>query len=466
VLLLPGKDNMADYPGVIDDEEKLNKPGYIGAMPAPNPAPMPSAATADMPAAMPAPEKGVIPGGPDTYAAPTPKADTNTPPPAPMPASAATLGNSTYAPASVAPPPAPKGVPTAEEYAAAGPHGWRKVLGALAVGAAGYKNPEAGARAEEEVFGKPREQLEKQKTGELAAYNTELNRGIQEREESSKEALQGAQAKEAEARAGATTAGMQDVTVTLPNGQVAKVPAKDAERLFGTELQQQGAGERVGKQQAGATERAEMGNETKKEIQEEKGGQATDIEKLRQQGRESIQSMKGEIEKLKINEQGTKIPPLVGKAYDGYQDSQSRYDVMEQNLDKGKKGDQQAMLSLLANHLGMTMGLAKGARINQAMISEAEASAPWLGRIQARFDNRGYLTGVVLTPEQMDSMVDLARNRVSEDGRKVQAMETYFNSHGNQGGGEKPRVQQNSKGEFRYSTDGGKTWQQGKPPQQ
>ena len=424
---------MTDYPGVIDDndKEKLNKPGYIGAMPVPNPAPMPSAVTADMPAL----ENGVIPGGPDTYTAP--KADTNTPPPAPMPANAATLGNSTYAPANPELPPAPKGVPTAKEYAAAGPHGWRKLLGAISVGAAGWRNPEAGARAQEMVFGQPREELEKQKAGELAAYNAELNRGIQERQASS----------------------------------------KDAEKLFITELLQQGANERVrtqqagadervSKQQAGANERTEMGNEIKENIQKEKGDQTTDLEKLRQQGRESIQNMKGEIEKLKIDKLDTKIPPLVGKSYDDYQNSQSRYDVMEQNLNKAKKGDQQAMLSLLANHLGMTMGLAKGARINQAIISEAEASSPWLGRIQAHFDGRGYLTGIVLTPEQMDSMVDLARNRVSEDGRKVQAMETYFNAHGNQGGGEKPRVQQNSEGKFRYSIDGGKTWQQGKPPQQ
>ena len=33
------------------------------------------------------------------------------------------------------------------------------------------------------------------------------------------------------------------------------------------------------------------------------------------------------------------------------------------------------------------------------------------------------------------------------------------------GGSQEPRIQQNSKGEFRYSTDGGKTWQNGKPPQ-
>lgn len=164
-----------------------------------------------------------------------------------------------------------------------------------------------------------------------------------------------------------------------------------------------------------------------------KADDASRMEGERQEGRMAIQRLRNSVAGIRATAQGQKVPSLVGKAFDSYQDSQSRYDIMEQNVIAGKQGDQQAMLSLLANHLGMTMGLAKGARINQAIINEAQQSAPWLGRIQARFDDRGYLSGIVLTPEQMDQMVDLARNRVMEDGRKVTAMQGFM-------GGPKPPV--------------------------
>lgn len=172
----------------------------------------------------------------------------------------------------------------------------------------------------------------------------------------------------------------------------------------------------------------------------------------RQAEQEKLEAEKESAARAMANLKATlgpnKIPPLVGKAFDDYQNSQSRLDIMTQNLDAGLKGDQQAMLSLLANHLGMTMGLAKGARINQTIITEAMKSAPWLGRIEARFDSRGYLTGVTLTPDQMQSMVMLAQNRFSEDARKVTAMEEYFGVRGGTevgggggGGAAHPQVQ-------------------------
>lgn len=122
----------------------------------------------------------------------------------------------------------------------------------------------------------------------------------------------------------------------------------------------------------------------------------------------------------------SKVPAALGKYFSDYQDSVSRANIMSENLAAGLKGDQQAMLSLLANHMGMTMGLAKGARINQAMINEAQASAPWLGVLKAKFDNRGYLSGVTLTPEQMQSMVSLATGRLEQDQRKFKEMEAYL----------------------------------------
>ena len=54
--------------------------------------------------------------------------------------------------------------------------------------------------------------------------------------------------------------------------------------------------------------------------------------------------------------------------------------TMDKNLKDALAGDQQAMLSLVANHIGMTLGAQKGARINQAVWNEAVESAPWLAR--------------------------------------------------------------------------------------
>jgi len=65
------------------------------------------------------------------------------------------------------------------------------------------------------------------------------------------------------------------------------------------------------------------------------------------------------------------------------------------------------------------MGLQKGARLNQAIISEAEQSRPWLEGMKAKFDDRGYLTGVVLSPQQMRQMEELGVQRYQSDVQKA-----------------------------------------------
>ena len=101
------------------------------------------------------------------------------------------------------------------------------------------------------------------------------------------------------------------------------------------------------------------------------------------------------------------------KLYEPAQDSAERFNVMAKNYeDAVKNHDQQAMLSLLANHLGMTMGLQKGARMTKDIIHEAQQSRPWLQGLQAKFDKDGYLTGVTLSPEQMRQMVDLGQRAI------------------------------------------------------
>jgi hypothetical protein len=86
---------------------------------------------------------------------------------------------------------------------------------------------------------------------------------------------------------------------------------------------------------------------------------------------------------------------------------------MDENLKNALQGDQQAMISLVANHIGMTLGAQKGARINQAVWNEAVESAPWLSRSGARFDSRCFLSGVTLTSEQMRQMDRLAHEKVN-----------------------------------------------------
>ncbi len=102
-------------------------------------------------------------------------------------------------------------------------------------------------------------------------------------------------------------------------------------------------------------------------------------------------------------------------------ESDTRFRVMKDSEEAAKRGDQQAQLNILANHLGMTQGLQKGARITQTLMNEAVSSAPWLDRVVARgfhkdpdtgdyvFD--GYKEGVTLTPDQIDQMVSLGQKR-------------------------------------------------------
>ena len=115
------------------------------------------------------------------------------------------------------------------------------------------------------------------------------------------------------------------------------------------------------------------------------------------------------------------------KAYQPALDSSERMNVMTDAYEKAVKShDQQAMLNLLANHLGMTMGLQKGSRLTRDIIREAQQSTPWLKGLEARFDSDGYLTGVTLTKPQMLQMVSLGQERYAEDARKGRSTAQYL----------------------------------------
>lgn len=112
-----------------------------------------------------------------------------------------------------------------------------------------------------------------------------------------------------------------------------------------------------------------------------------------------------------------------------YQSAIDRQRTMDQNLAAALKGDQQAMLSLVNNHIQMTVG--KNQRITQTLFNEAASSTPWLQKIAAKFDDRGYLSGVTLAPEQMQSMVNLAHEKVDVLKDHVQrARDQYQNELG------------------------------------
>lgn len=90
-----------------------------------------------------------------------------------------------------------------------------------------------------------------------------------------------------------------------------------------------------------------------------------------------------------------------------------RYARMTQNYEKALRGDQQAMVSILSDHVAMTLRQpGKNAqRPTLEQWKEAQQSSDLLNSVKARFDQNGVLRGVVLTPEQMKQMTDLARQQ-------------------------------------------------------
>jgi hypothetical protein len=109
----------------------------------------------------------------------------------------------------------------------------------------------------------------------------------------------------------------------------------------------------------------------------------------------------------------------VTKAKGNYQDAIDRQATMDGNLkdiekaQKEGKQNQQAMMSLLANHIGMTSGAQPKMRMSKAQWDEAKDSVPLLDRVEAKFDKDGYLSGVVLTNEQVNQMVELAHQKTA-----------------------------------------------------
>lgn len=188
--------------------------------------------------------------------------------------------------------------------------------------------------------------------------------------------------------------------------------------------------------ETGRNTRLAQSIESREGMQQDKFGHEEEMEDQKQQGRMELQRAKAEaqaaIAKWKQAHPSQNLPPVLTKSFATYQQSQSRMDVMDQSYRDAIRdpGNSQAQLNLLANHLGMTMGLQPGARMNQAIIQEAMKSGYLDERIQAHFGPDGYLTGVVLTPRQMSQMMTLAQSRLMEDARAVRETEAYLGRSG------------------------------------
>lgn len=118
------------------------------------------------------------------------------------------------------------------------------------------------------------------------------------------------------------------------------------------------------------------------------------------------------------NKDYTAATKAVNDAQGLVNDAKNRMTTMDHNLvdfvQSVQDGhpNQQAALSLVANHIGMTLGGQKGARITRAAWDEAQDSAPWLQKVGAKFSSDGYLSGVTITIPQAKQMVELAHQRV------------------------------------------------------
>jgi hypothetical protein len=117
----------------------------------------------------------------------------------------------------------------------------------------------------------------------------------------------------------------------------------------------------------------------------------------------------------------------VKKLQQNYATSQTLEARMQQLAPDALAGNQQAQVAILANHIAMTTHQPGAAmRPTQALFNEAAATQPWMAKITKRFDQDGILAGVVLSPEQIQQMVDLAPIMVNADAEVLKNVNTEF----------------------------------------
>lgn len=153
---------------------------------------------------------------------------------------------------------------------------------------------------------------------------------------------------------------------------------------------------------------------------QQKQEQAAELDKEHRKTAEMVDMMgKRMDEAVKLGDHKAALK-VYNDSKKAYQDAIDRDSTMSANLrdileaKKNGKENQQAMLSMLANHVGMTSGSQPKMRMSKAQWDEAKDSVPLLQRVEAKFDSEGYLSGVTLTQEQMDQMLELAHEKVAQ----------------------------------------------------
>lgn len=183
----------------------------------------------------------------------------------------------------------------------------------------------------------------------------------------------------------------------------------------------------------------------------------------------------------------TPLPPAIaatiGKEFGNAREAQTRLKIMQQNAAEAYQGNQQAMVSLLMNHIGMTLGAQKGTRVAKSVIDEARQSAPWLDTklvTMGHQDQNGDFVydgpkgGINLAGEQIKQMVDLAKQRNDLQWQQVKdtgatygvdlsgaIQQTQAGGVGGTGGGGAKVYKQTATGPGGHkigSDDGGVTW--------
>ena len=91
-------------------------------------------------------------------------------------------------------------------------------------------------------------------------------------------------------------------------------------------------------------------------------------------------------------------------------DASVQSSIMEKAAPAAKSHDGAAMYTVLANFVKSAIG-GTGMRVTQTEWNQAQQTRPWLQGVTAQFGRDGYLTGVKLAPEQIDSMVREARQK-------------------------------------------------------
>jgi hypothetical protein len=84
--------------------------------------------------------------------------------------------------------------------------------------------------------------------------------------------------------------------------------------------------------------------------------------------------------------------------------------IMEKAAPAAKQQDGPAMYTVLANFVKSAVG-GTGMRVTQTEWNQAQQTRPWLQGVKAQVGPDGYLTGVKLAPEQIDSMVREGRQK-------------------------------------------------------